>query len=701
MMRSLRGAAFFALILSTGSFGYIRQTTDAAGDLSPVPLSRTDNTAIPFLVNSGVIAGAQSSASGKSVTVISGGSNPVAAIRNALATWNAVTTANVTFLPLGTTDAAIDSSDSKMVVAIGSTASDLSYVGGALAITVNLHLNSNGLYKGTNVAKGGIVDSDIILNPAYSFSTDGSTAYDLQSVMLHELGHALGANHSGLLGSMMYQAPISRFLTTDDLAFVNSAYPPASGGVQYGTISGTVTTAGGGGVPYALLTAIDSATGVTIGGATNASGAYSFQAPAGNYQVYAEPLNGILPINIYLTADQAALAAATQFQMTLYPGTLNVAANSTVIANIAVVAGAASLATPVVAVTSVNASPTSGYRGGPVSVPSGQSVDLILAGTGFNASLNDSNFKVYGKGISIRPGSVRLDATNTFNGFSDLRITLDVATATAPSLASFTATTSAGSISFSGALIIVPPTPTFTAAGVVSAAAYVGIKNGVSPGGIYTIYDIPGAPNLGPASYVINGPYDAYGNLPTTLAGVSVTFDGVPAPMFLSWGNQLNIQAPFEVAGKSSTKVVVNYLGSYSAVVSVPVIPVQPEFFKLSGEAVIAFNLVDHTLNTAQNPAPRGTYVEVYGTGVGKVSYPVVTGQGARGFPAGFTGNYTYTIGGAAAGAAYFGGWTPGTVGLAQWDLLVPANSTTGAASIVVTDASGATSDPGATIYVK
>jgi uncharacterized protein (TIGR03437 family) len=171
--------------------------------------------------------------------------------------------------------------------------------------------------------------------------------------------------------------------------------------------------------------------------------------------------------------------------------------------------------------------------------------------------------------------------------------------------------------------------------------------------------------------------------------------------MFLSWGNQLNLQVPFEVAGKTSTKVVVNYLGSTSAQVTVPVIPVQPGFFTLDGKAVIAFNLADHTLNTASNPAARGTYVEVYGTGVGKVSYAIVTGQGAPGFPSGFTGNYTYSIGGTASSAAYFGGWTPGSVGLAQWDLLVPSNSPTGAASIVVTDASGATSQPGATVYVK
>jgi uncharacterized protein (TIGR03437 family) len=129
---------------------------------------------------------------------------------------------------------------------------------------------------------------------------------------------------------------------------------------------------------------------------------------------------------------------------------------------------------------------------------------------------------------------------------------------------------------------------------------------------------------------------------------------------------------------------------------------VQPGFFTSDGKAVRAYNLLDHTINSAQNPAAKGDYVEVYGTGIGKVSaYNVLTGQGAPAPPAGFTGNYTYSIGGSAAAPALFGGWTPTAAGLAQWDLQIPANAALGAVPITVTDASGATSQPGATIFVK
>jgi uncharacterized protein (TIGR03437 family) len=690
------------LAISSTCFGYIRQVT---GDASPVPLVRVDNAAIQFLLNSSVVAGFESSASGSSVTVISANSNPVAAVRSALATWSAVGTASVNFLPLQSTSLGINSSDFQMVIAVGSTPTELSAVGSALAVTIDSYATAPQVVNGVSFPKGGILDSDIIINPADSFSTDGSTVNDLQSVMTHELGHSLSANHTGLLGASMFQFNSNqRFLTTDDLAFVNSTYPLAGSGVSFAQISGTVT-AGGAPVPYALLTAFDTSAGVTLGSITNTSGAYSFSVPPGNYQIYAEPLIGVVPINIYLTSAQLALAESVKFQSTLLSGSFPVAANGSVTANIAVTPGASSLAAPLVAESSVNAFVPTALVGGPVTIPSGQSVDLVFAGTGFDSTLSASNFAFYGQGITLQPGSVRVDKSETFNGFDLLRVTLNVPALTSQQLASFVVTSGSGTLSFSGALKIVPPTPTFVSAGVISAAAYTGIQGGVSPGGIYTIYDVPGNPNLGPggcdpAQYVQNAPnYNAYGSLATTLAGVTVTFDGVPAPMFLSWGCQLNVQVPYEVAGKASTQVVVNFFGSASAPVPVPVIAVQPGFFTSDGKAVRAYNLPAYTINSAQNPAPPGSYVEVYGTGVGKLSGTLVTNQGSP-TPA-VAGTYTYSIGGSPAAPAYFAGLTSGELGLAQWDLLIPAGTAANAVPITVTDTvSGASSQPGATIFV-
>ncbi len=255
----------------------------------------------------------------------------------------------------------------------------------------------------TYPANGDIFDSDIILNPEYSFSTTGvAGTHDLEAVLLHELGHSLSANHTGLLGASMFQFPTQRFLTTDDLAFVNSTYPLPSGGAALGTIAGTVSVAGAEPVPvpYALLTAFDTAAGVTVGGIPNPDGTYAFDVPAGTYQLYAEPLNGVVPINIYLTSAQASLAAATKFHTTLYNGTLTGPPSGTATANIAVTSGASSLTAPVVAVTPVNGTISTGNTGGPATVASGQAVDLVLSGAGFDATLDRFEFRV------LRPGNI-------------------------------------------------------------------------------------------------------------------------------------------------------------------------------------------------------------------------------------------------------------------------------------------------------
>ena len=408
----MRRMAWLGLLLAPAGFAYIREVTSFI-TIANVPVVRVDNTAIQFFLNNQVAPGFQSSVSGAATPNITSDSNPQQAVHAALATWNAVGlpkgTANISFKPLQMTAAGIDSTDYQATIAFASTAAELSAVGGALAFTVDSYVSgpanagspgnppvactSNCAYP----AEGDIFDSDIILNPQYTFSTTGAAnSHDLQAVMLHELGHSLSANHTGLLGASMFQFPTNRFLTSDDIAFVNATYPLPTGATPLGTISGTVQVSGGGPAPYALLTAFDTSSGVTVGGVTDTNGNYSFQVPPGTYQIYAEPLNGVLPINIYLTAAQATQASAALFQATLFSGTLAVTANNTSTANITATSGASGLVAPYVAVSPVNGGFSSAVLGGPATIPSGGSVDLVLAGTGFDSTLTAANFTFYG-----------------------------------------------------------------------------------------------------------------------------------------------------------------------------------------------------------------------------------------------------------------------------------------------------------------
>ena len=71
----------------------------------------------------------------------------------------------------------------------------------------------------------------ICLNPALAWSDGGGApgAYDLRTVLAHEIGHAIGLDHPGPIGTLMgyrEQGNIDR-LTSGDIAGVQRLYGPA------------------------------------------------------------------------------------------------------------------------------------------------------------------------------------------------------------------------------------------------------------------------------------------------------------------------------------------------------------------------------------------------------------------------------------------------------------------------------------------
>jgi uncharacterized protein (TIGR03437 family) len=179
-----------------------------------------------------------------------------------------------------------------------------------------------------------------------------------------------------------------------------------------------------------------------------------------------------------------------------------------------------------------------------------------------------------------------------------------------------------------------------------------------------------------------------------------VTFDGVAAPLDYVSGSQINLQVPFEVAGKTSTQVVVNYYGSKSVPVTLTVAPTQPAFFTFNG-TVIAQNFPDYSLNTSTNPIARGGVVVLYGTGIGKPSYALGTGQPGVVPPTGYVPpTYSCSFGGSAVNAAYTY-WYYGFVGLATWTVSPPANAPTGPVTLTCTDTASGAITPQGTIYLK
>jgi uncharacterized protein (TIGR03437 family) len=171
--------------------------------------------------------------------------------------------------------------------------------------------------------------------------------------------------------------------------------------------------------------------------------------------------------------------------------------------------------------------------------------------------------------------------------------------------------------------------------------------------------------------------------------------------LYLSYSGQLNLQVPFEVAGKTSTKVVVDYFGSRSDPVTVPVVAAQPAFFTFTpaGTDVIIQNFPDYALNRAGNPIVRGGIALLYGTGLGKLGYALATGQPGVVPPSTYASTHSCSVGGKTAGAYVY--WNYGFVGEAIWTITVPNDAPTGAVALTCTDsATGTTTQPGL-IYVK
>ena len=179
------------------------------------------------------------------------------------------------------------------------------------------------------------------------------------------------------------------------------------------------------------------------------------------------------------------------------------------------------------------------------------------------------------------------------------------------------------------------------------------------------------------------------GNVSTSLGNVSVTFNGVPAPLTYVSANQVNAVVPYEVAGNTSVSVVVSFNGTASTATTATVAPTAPAIFTLtqngSGQGAILNQ--DLTVNGATNAAAKGTVIALYGTGGGVLNPATATGSvtpstGST-FPA-ITG-VTVTIGGVPA-QVFYSGAAPGTVsGVIQVNALIPDNVPSGNQAVVLT----------------
>jgi uncharacterized protein (TIGR03437 family) len=223
-----------------------------------------------------------------------------------------------------------------------------------------------------------------------------------------------------------------------------------------------------------------------------------------------------------------------------------------------------------------------------------------------------------------------------------------------------------------------PVTPYLTSASVTNSASY---ASGGSAGQLETVFGVHLSVNLSGVVSATTVP------LPLTLAGSSITVNGVPAPILavanVNGSEQINFQMPWEAANQSTAQVVVDNGVSSNAAVPVQLTTAQPGVFNIgAGDGSIEH--LDYTVVSAANPAQPGEYVIVYANGLGPVSPSLTDGAATPASPLSYTnGAVTVTVGGISANVL-FSGAAPYFVGLNQINMQVPANAASGPQNLIV-----------------
>ena len=228
---------------------------------------------------------------------------------------------------------------------------DMAFTPGVLAFTRVITTDRIGVQVGSSAVStqlGQILDADIYFNPSDSniaYATPQALAtnpkaYDLESLLTHELGHFLGFSHSAVWSAIMFPfAPAPGTfsgmrpttlqpdapLGDDDRTGLRVLYPNPADAVHHGSISGRISPAnplalpasppGVTGIFGAHVVAVDAASGAVVGatlggwscsapGPAQFDGTYEIDglAVGRSYTIYAEALNGAVDPSQFINA---------------------------------------------------------------------------------------------------------------------------------------------------------------------------------------------------------------------------------------------------------------------------------------------------------------------------------------------------------------------------------------------------------------
>jgi len=230
--------------------------------------------------------------------------------------------------------------------------------------------------------------------------------------------------------------------------------------------------------------------------------------------------------------------------------------------------------------------------------------------------------------------------------------------------------------------------------GVVSAASF--LPQFIAPGEIVSIFWA----DMGPAQPAVASPGPG-GRFPTSLADTKVFFEDIQAPLLYVDRNQINAIVPYGLAGRPGTRLYVEYQGRKSNVVELAMAAASPALFMLGASGQGAILNQDFMVNSASNPAARGSIVMFYGTGEGATSPAGVDGLTAVSEPPKPVLPIRVQIGGIEAEVHYAGGVQTLVAGVMQVNVRVPQGVTPGNAVNAVLMVGGASSQRRVTMAVQ
>jgi uncharacterized protein (TIGR03437 family) len=266
-----------------------------------------------------------------------------------------------------------------------------------------------------------------------------------------------------------------------------------------------------------------------------------------------------------------------------------------------------------------------------------------------------------------------------------------------------------------------PASPAILSGGILNAASFA-LSNGagaaVAPGSLVTIF----TSQLATQTANFTG-----SSLPPTLSGVSVTFNGITAPVVAVGPSGANpyvsAQVPFEVLPSGQTSgsvpVAITVNGEMSAAIQASIVSSSPGIFTIpptgQGNAILVFlnpqtdaptvaGPTGASLGYPSAPIPRGTSGLFYVTGLGATTPSVADGSGTCPAADGIcsaNAQPTVFVGGVPAQVT-FAGQAPGFPGVTQINITVPQSAPTGSGvSLTVKSADGAVTSNAATIAVQ